>query len=101
MRNVAARKLRQPKAYKALRRIKGEKLIPFTNQNGRITYLNAVKHLMLNRPYVYPEYQETMVEFARQQFKMKQQKETYAEKQVDKEIEKEDNKETKKEEADA
>ena len=97
---MSTRTKNPPKAHKALRRMKKE-LVPFTNMNGRITYLNPAKHLMLNKPYTNPEYQNVMIEYARQQFKMRKQRETYKNQEVDKETQKEDNVENDKEESDA
>jgi len=92
MRNVRARKLRPRKAHKALRRMNAKPEIINDSEVNSIA-LNMKKHLVLNKPYIYPEYQREMIRYA--QRSLKKQKE-----QLDKESEKKDNEVNQKKEAD-
>lgn len=90
MRNVRARKLRPRKAHKSLRRMNaGPEMI--NDSQGNVVALNLKKHLVLNRPYTFPEYQREMIRYAQKNLRKQQ---------VDKENQKEDNEINQKKEAD-
>lgn len=65
MRNVRARALRPKEAHKNLRRMKAEPQM-INDSQGNPVALNFLKHLVLNKPYKYPEYQREMIRYAQQ-----------------------------------